>query len=127
MAMVENGDRREILRMVDGSLGLVRLHHGDGLGPEGGTQPLQLRDQMRHVGVGVRQDDRLQRLGMGQRIVDAEPAAPGMAEQMDPAEAERLAYRLGLGDVAPMVQSAASIGRSEAPVPSWSKATTRKP
>ncbi len=44
MAVVEDGDRREIFGMIDGAGRLVRLHHRHGLRAEGATQPLELAE-----------------------------------------------------------------------------------
>ena len=100
MAVVEDGDGGLVLRVVERALGLVPLHHRHRLRPEGGAEALQLADQMRHVPAGAGEHQRLQRLQVGQRILDGEPAAPAMAEQMDLAEAERLPHRLDLLDIA---------------------------
>ena len=37
---------------------------------------------------------------VGERIFDAKPATPAMAEEMDPAQLQRLANRFGFGDIA---------------------------
>ena len=100
MAVVQDGDRGLVFGMVQGAFGLVLLHHGLGLGPECCAQPVQLAHQMRHVTAGVLEDDGLQVLGPGDAVLDAEPAAPGLAEQMHLAEPQGLADRIELPGVA---------------------------
>ena len=86
--------------MIVGSLRLVLLHHRYGLGSKRGAQAFQFQNKMRHVGDGILEDQRLQVLLVGKRIVDRQPAAPGMTQHVDLAESQRLANRLGLLDVA---------------------------
>ncbi len=100
MAEIEELDRRRIGRMVIGTSGLEALHHHHGLGTEGGAQPVDLAAQMGNVGAGVGPDHRLDAPGVGQRIVDAAPAAPGMAEEIHALEAERPQHQLDLVDIA---------------------------
>src|SRR5690606_77813 len=73
---------------------------GDRLGPQGRAQTIELADEVRHVTAGVAEDEALERLEMGQRIFDREPAAPRMAQQVHSLDAERLADCLHLLDVA---------------------------
>ncbi len=101
MAVTEDGQRRLVLRMVVASLRLMLLHHCHGLGPQCPAQPVQFLDQMRHVGDGVFENEAMEIVRIAQRVIDGEPAAPGMAEQVHLAEPQRLADRLGLLDIAP--------------------------
>ena len=100
MAVVQERDRGLVLGVIERALGLVALHHGDRLGTQGAAQALELGGEMRDVGDRVGEDQGAQRFGVGERVLDGEPAAPGMAEQMHPAEAQRPADGLGLRDVA---------------------------
>src|SRR5215472_14135122 len=101
MTEVQQGHRRLIFGMVVAAAGLVALHHGDGLGAERRAQPVELGDEMGHVPAGIGENEALQPAEIGQRIFDAEPSAPAMAQEMDTAEAERLAHRLDLLDITP--------------------------
>jgi len=110
VAVIEDRDRGLVFGMVQGALGFVTLHHGHGLRPQGGAVALQLGDHVGHVGAGVLQDRRAQVAGVGDAVVDRQPAAPGMAEQVDLAQVQRPAQGLDLLDVAPDGPQARVVG-----------------
>ena len=100
MAEIEQRDGRRIGRMLPGADRLEALHHRHGLGAERFAQPVDLAPEVGNVGAGVGPDHRGDALGMGQRVLDAAPAAPGMAEEADPREPECFQHQLDLLDIA---------------------------
>ena len=55
---------------------------------------------MGNVGRRIFEDNGFQGVPVGERIFDAKPATPAMAEEMDPAQLQRLANRFGFFDIA---------------------------
>ena len=100
MAIVENSDRRRVFGMGKAAHRLMPLHHRHGFRPQSRAQPVQFGNQVRHVGVCIGEDQRLQRQRMGQRVFNRQPATPGMPQQMHAPEVQMLPHRFGFRDIA---------------------------
>ena len=100
MAVIQHVDRAFILRMIDGALCLVPLHHGNGFRPQRAAQALQLRDKMWNIRRAIGENDRLERFRVGQCVLDAEPGAPGLTQQMNHTQPKRLTDNFHFFDVA---------------------------
>lgn len=109
MAVVEQGDGRLVLGMVEGAQGLVALHHRHGLAAQRAAQAFKLGDQVRNVADGVLENQTFQRLRVINGVLDCQPAAPGVPQHVHATQVQGLAHAFDLGHVAGDVPQAVVI------------------
>src|SRR5262245_46914247 len=86
--------------MIEGAVGLMALHHGDGFTAKCAAQPFEFANKVGNVRSSIGKNQGLEGIGVGQRIFDAEPSTPRMPQQMHLAEAKGRADDLDLLDIA---------------------------